>query len=151
MANRYNIVKKEKESISIINFDAIEGYKIEPKNKINYDGIVVNKMVVVNNSLIEKLIKRKIKNKLEKYLILIMQEVEEDSDSDSTLNEILDDLKRYKSIIKNKYKKYLEEKYLIALNKKIEIIEYEIKKRILQLKIAHEYTDIDEPERKRRR
>ena len=39
----------------------------------------------------------------------------------------MNDLTRYKSIIKRKYRKYLEQRYVELLLKKIDLIEYELR------------------------
>lgn len=151
-SKHYNIVKKNNDgSIVMLSFDKLNGFDISPKNKIKYDGIVVNKMVILNKTLIEKLLKRKIKLKLESYLKLIMRLVENDDSDGDTLREVLDDLARYKSIIKNKYIKYLDEVYINVLKKKIEIIEYELKKKIVQLELEDAYEEELEETYNRRR
>lgn len=131
MSKHYNICKKTTDGkLIILNFDAINGFSISPKNNIKYDGIVVNKMVIVNPSFVEKIVKRKIKLKLEKYLKLIISIIDDDDDGDA-YKEALNDLTRYKSILDHKYKKYLDDKYLTVLNKKIQIVEYELKNKII--------------------
>lgn len=119
--------------IIYINYDKYkQGYNISPKNNIKYDGVKVNKMIIVKPSMIEKVLKRKIRNRLDLYLKTII-EIMEDSDGDdsSGIREALNELSRFKNIIKYKYEKYLEEKYIILLNKKIEVLEYELKKKIM--------------------
>ena len=96
--------------IIYINYDKYkQGYNISPKNTIKYDGVKVNKMIIVKPSMIEKVLKRKIKNRLDLYLKTII-EIMEDSDGDSSsgIREALNELSRFKNIIKYKYEKYLE-------------------------------------------
>ena len=89
-------------------------------------------MVIIKPSMIEKVLKRKIKKKLDLYLKLIIKFIEsEDSESGDSIREALNDLTRYKSIIKNKYLKYLDEKYLKLLIKKIAILEYELNNKLI--------------------
>ena len=127
----YNICKRTNDGgLVILNVDTIKGFDITPKNSIKYDGIVVNKMVIVNPSFVEKIVKRKIKLKLEKYLKLIISLIDDDSSGDA-YREALNDLTRYKSILDHKYKKYLDERYLNVLMKKIQVVEYELKSKIL--------------------
>lgn len=118
--------------IIYVNYDKYKGYNITPKNNIKYDGIRVNKMIIVKPSMIEKVLKRKIKNRLDLYLKTIVELMEEnDSNNGSGIREALNELTRFKNIIKYKYEKHLEEEYVLLLNKKIEIIEYELKKKII--------------------
>ena len=109
----YYINKKNNNELIYLDFDKLKGFDFSPKNSFKYDGIVVNKMVIIKPSMIEKILKRKIKHKLDLYLRLIMRFIEsDDSDNGESIREALNDLTRYKSIINHKYKKYLDEKYL---------------------------------------
>ncbi len=128
----YYIYKKGNEkSIVCLDYDKIPGYKFTPKNQIEYDGVKVNKLVVINPTMIEKVLKRKIKNKLDLYLKLIINFIESDDSDSGSYREALNDLSKYKSIVINKYQKYLDEKYLNLLMKKIEYLEYELNRKKL--------------------
>lgn len=130
----YFVNKKNNNEIIYLDYNKLKGFDFSPKNKIKYDGIVVNKMVIIKPSMIEKVLKRKIKNKLDLYLKLIVRFIEsEDSDSGESIREALNDLTRYKSIIAHKYRKYLDEKYLRLLLKKIVILEYELNSKLMAI------------------
>ena len=136
MAEKHYYINKKNSNKEIIylDFDKLKGIDFSPKNKIKYDGIVVNKMVIIKPSMIEKILKRKIRKKLDLYLKLIIRFIEsEDSDNGETLREALNDLTRYKSIIMHKYMKYLDEKYLKLLSKKISLLEYEINSKLINI------------------
>lgn len=148
----YYIYKKgNNREIIYIDYNSLKGFDFEPKNNVKYDGIVVNKMVIVKPSMIEKILKRKIKRKLDLYLKLIIKYIEsDDSDNGDTLREALNDLSKYKNIINYKYKKYLDEKYLKILLKKISILEYELNSKLMNLKnIDYNYEDEKTSHRRR--
>lgn len=135
----YYIYKKGNEkSIVCLDYDKIPGYRFTPKNQVEYDGIKVNKLIVINPTMIEKVLKRKIKNKLDLYLKLIMNFIEGDDSSSGSYREALDDLSKYKSIVINKYQKYLDEKYLNLLMKKIDYLEYELNRKKILLEENYE-------------
>ena len=117
--------KKYNGEVVYVNCDEIKSYKLTPKNNYPYEGIKVNELIIIKPSLIEKIIKRKIKNKLDFYLRIIIENL--DSDDDSNARIALDDLARYKKNIKEKYSIYLDEKYMELLSKKINVIERELK------------------------
>ena len=131
----YYVCKKGNErEILYLDYNKLKGFNFNPKNNVKYDGIVVNKMIIIKPSMIGKILKRKIKRKLDLYLKLIIKFIESvGSDDGDVLREALNDLTRYKSIINNKYKKYLDNKYLEILYKKIGILEYELKSKIMML------------------
>jgi hypothetical protein len=114
------------------NFTPLKGYNFKPNNKIKYEGILVNTIEVLDDRLICKIIKRKNKYKIEKYLNYIMNIDESDSDEDpgDSLRSVLNEITRYKSIIRNKYSKYLDEKYMKLLLKKVALLEYEVNSKI---------------------
>jgi len=137
MRQKHYYVNKNNPAKEIIylDFNRLKGFDFSPKNRLQYEGIVVNKMVIIKPSMIEKILKRKIKNKLDLYLKLIIKFIEsEDSDDGESLREALNDLTRYKSIIANKYMKYLDEKYLKLLIKKISILEYELNNKLINIR-----------------
>ena len=144
MPERHYFISKKNDNKKIIyiDYDKIGGFNFQPQNNVKYDGIKVNKMVVVKPSMIEKVLKRKIKRKLDLYLKLMIKYIEEDDGTnDGVLREALNDLTRYKEIIAYKYRKYLDTNYLNALFKKIAILEYELNSRIsLQEEYEEELT-----------
>lgn len=134
----YCIIKNNlNNEIVCFDYDKLNGFGFLPRNNVKYDGIKVNKMVVIKPSMIEKVLKKKIKRKLDLYLKLIIKFIEsDDGTSGDTIREALNDLTRYKNIIEYKYRKYLDEKYLKILLKKISLLEYELNSRLIN---ADEY------------
>lgn len=91
----YLTMQSKKADNVYIDYNRLNGFKITPKNKIKYEGVVVNEMVIINPSFIERILKKKIKRKLDTYLEYIVQ--------------ILDDTDSYGNLtVKNKTVFYLE-------------------------------------------
>ena len=70
------------------------------------------------------------------------------------LREALNDVTRYKSIVQYKYMKYLDKKYYEILMKKIEVLEYELKLKIMKISnyvIEDDYEYEEELTSRRRR
>jgi len=121
----YHIIKDNIYEKAIYNISAYNGLDITPRNRISY-GIVVNRLIVFNQVFIEKVIKKRIKRKLELYLQFIIEYIDDDSEDGEALREVLNDIERYKSILKFRYNKFLEEKYISSLEKKLNLIEKEL-------------------------
>lgn len=129
MGKGYYISKQGKQNeLVYLDYDKISGFDIKPKASDKY-GIRVNKMIIVKPSMIEKLLIRKTKAKLDAFLKRIVLLLESDDNDDDTYREALNDMTRYKNIVNYKYRKYLSEKYVDILNKKVAIIEQELKKK----------------------
>lgn len=131
MEKNYTIVKEQINGDKIyIDYTKITGYKFKPQNKTSK--IKVNSLLIVKPSFIEKILKKKVKRKLDFYLQYMISLVDDDNNEDSGgLNEVLNELNRYKTIVEYKYSKYLENKYIDLLLKKISILERELKMKII--------------------
>lgn len=112
----------------------IYGFRFAPKYTNEYMGMEVNKMVVINPSLIEKVLKKKIKRKLDLYLQFIVSVIDDEDTDPSNLRYVLDDLERYRRTIINKYQHYLDEKYINLLLKKIEVLNNELKTKLIYMR-----------------
>lgn len=125
----YIVVKTEYNGEVVLkNYKEIDGYKVSPKNSFPYKGIAVESMFLIKPSFIEKIIKKKIKRKLEFYLKYIINL--SDNDDGESARIALDELTRYKEAVEYKYRKFLDDKYLNLLNKKISLLEREIKMKV---------------------
>lgn len=134
MEKTYTIVKEQTNGDKIyIDYSKIKGYEVKPRNNVKYDGVKVNSLVIMKPSFVEKLLKKKVKRKLDfylQYIISLMDNNEEDGNV-GNLKLALDDLARYKSIVEYKYRKYLDQKYINLLLKKMDILEHEIKMKLI--------------------
>lgn len=126
--NRYSLQKEGIDLEVSMKPYKYNGFQVTPKNEIHYAGIEVNQMTLINASFIEKVIKKKIKKRLDSYMNYMIYLLEESDDTDSgDVKLALNDLERLKTMIKNKYRFYLEEKYVELLMKKINLLERELK------------------------
>ena len=132
MKTNQNLIRKSEYDGNLIYMsESSDGFKVKPKKTLKYDGIKVSNLVLINPSFIDKVLKRKTRIKLEYYLKLIIDQMDDDESDPTNLRNALNDLTRYKSIVKNNYSKYLEQKYIKLLLNKISVIEGELKSRIL--------------------
>lgn len=141
MTNIYHVTKNNYYKKMVIN-SYLDGLDITPKNNLNYDGIMVNKLVLVNSEFIKVILKKKMKRKLETYLSFVVQYMSDDEDDGSSINQILNDIKRYKQILNYKYRKYLEDKYTDSLLKKLSLLEKEFNMKLFMIEEKqNEYID----------
>ena len=123
MSKKNYYLKKDKKTGEVIylEYDKIKGYNITPKSNI-YDAITVNKIVFVNPSLSEKIIKKKISIKL-KNLLKYLEDIDNSGSTDEDgVRQSLMDAERLKLMILNEYRKYLGNTYQSLTLKKIQII-----------------------------
>lgn len=132
---RYLLTKDNKtKELVVLDYNRLNGYEFNPKNSSDYIGLNVNKMVVIKPSFVEKVLKRKVKRKLDLYLQFIVNILDEEDTDPTNLRIVLDDVERYRRTIINKYQLYLDEKYVNLLLKKIDLLSHEIKMKLIYMK-----------------
>ena len=134
--NNYLLVKnKETDELIYVDYSKNNGYGFTPKNHVKYEGIKVNKLVLVKPTFVEKILKKKIKKKLDLYLEYMIHLLEEDDESTSSshLGAALNEISRYRSIIINNYRSYLDNKYIELLMQKFALLEHELKVKQLEI------------------
>lgn len=101
-----------------LDYEKIKGYDLTPKTNIE-DAIRVNKIIMVNPGLSEKLITKKIEIKI-RYLLKKLQEFDEDPSGgdEGDVQNTLMDAEKLKVMLLNNYVKYLGNTYgALTLNK----------------------------------
>ena len=149
--NCYQLYKNIAFNKIIIDYNKLNGFDITPKNSSRY-GINVTKLDVIKGSFIHQILKKRIKRKLELYLKFIVNYMDDGDDDGASLNQILDDLKRYKQILQYRYSKYLKEKQTETLLKKLDLIERELSIKVFIIEEKEKaYENEDEITNSRRR
>ncbi len=125
----YLIIKnKDKKSAT---YFKVDGYSLNSKNKnIKLkDAINVNKMVIINQSLIDKIINRNIDSKFKKLINLILGIYDTSDDPAGNMMLALNEVEKFKREVINKYVNYMNKKQLEKLERKIRLLEGEIAKK----------------------
>ena len=122
------IKKKDKKSAT---YFTVDGYSLNSKNKnIKLkDAINVNKMVIINQSLIDKVIDRNIDSKFKKLINLILGIYDTSDDPAGNMMLALNEVEKFKREVINKYVNYMNKKQLEKLERKIRLLEGEIAKK----------------------
>lgn len=149
--NKYFVVKDKKDySITYFEFDKVHGYDLQPRNVKIKDAVDVNKMIIINPSLIEKLAFRKVDLRFQRIVKLLMFVLsgENDDDTGSTYHEALNEINKFRLEYLVKYKNKLKETDFVEFNKKLDILEGELKNRLyyLQMMYQRQQEDIMEKE-----
>ena len=111
-------------------YEKLKGFNVKPKDNFNFEDMInVNEMIIINPTLIEKLIDKKCKRTLEKLIMMLSIIDEDDSDDSSSVDIVLDELERFKTLVTNKYEEFMEKEEYKMLLKKIDIIKKELELR----------------------
>lgn len=130
--SHYLIVKeKNKKEIKYFEYDKLDGFSMTSKrqNLKLKDAINVNKMVIVNPSMIEKIINKKINVQMKKLIHFIINVYDNDEDPGSTLMIALNEIEKFKREMMNKYISFMNKKQIELLDEKIKMLEKEVTKK----------------------
>lgn len=132
---KYYVVKdKVSKAITYFEYDKMEGYDLSPKKGVKIeDAINVNKVVIINPSLAQKVAKKKLDLKFKKLLQLLNIIFETDDDTGTAYHEGLDEVSKLRIELLNKYRKHLSEEEADLMDKKLDILEQELKVRLYYL------------------
>ena len=124
---------KTKKDTMYLEYEKIDGYQVNPK--VSKKGaITVNKIIFVNPELSEKIIRKKIDNRIN-YLLRALKEInDDDSGSTGTIQKTLIDAEKLRLQIINDYVKYLGHTYESLTLKKIELIVDELRFKLYTIK-----------------
>ena len=129
---KYVLIKKSvyKEIISC-NFDnSLNVPKKQDKERIGT-------VKFYDQKIIERVIKKSIDNRFKKLLELLASIDESDADPSEGLMFCLDEIAKFKRELINKYNKFMKKEKVELINKKIELIEKEIKDKLLACRLVH--------------
>lgn len=143
---RFLVVKnKDSKDIKYFEYDKISGYNIKPNPKLKIqDAINVNRMILINPSLIEKMVDKKIKRKFD-YLINFLSIVYDNEDGTGDGLELaLNEAEKFRNELCNKYKQYVKEEKYELLLKKISILEDELYLRMQYIRNMDLFMDPEE-------
>ena len=116
--------------ITYMEYEKLKGFSVKPKRNVRFEDMInVEKMILINPSLIEKLITKKCTRTFDKIVKMLSIVSDDDDDDDTGYMLILDEVARFKNLLLNKYKQYMEEKEFELNLKKLEILEQEVERR----------------------
>ncbi len=118
MKNKKFVLIDEMKYSSYTNMDFVEGYEFNPKNNIRYSKIAIKKVIIFNRDFIQMILKKKIQKRLDFYVKSLLLTIEEEDSHAAP--KALEDIDRLRSILYNKYYKFLDESYYQLLVNKIE-------------------------------
>ena len=137
MKNYYIVKNNEDKTITYLEYDKLTGYDIKPKKVKIKDAIDVNKMIIINPSMIEKTVTKKIDLKFARLLKFINIVFTTEDDSGEGYKQALTEITKLRLEVFVKYREYLNNDQLNMLDKKLNILEREAGVRLLCLQQAN--------------
>ena len=133
----YSVDNKKKNKNKLVDkteLIELEGFMMGSKNKtFKIEGNEVRDIKVVDTKLASSLVSKQVLKKYEKLISYLTELLVDDDDSGDTYREALNQLEKFRQEIKNKYRKYLKEKELETMSKKLSILQKEVTKRLFEI------------------
>lgn len=126
--NKYKLIDKT-ELIDL------EGFMMGSKNKVfKINGESIRDIKVIDKNLAYSLVTKQVSKKYEKLISYLTELLIDDDDSGDSYREALNQIEKFRQEIKNKYRKYLKQKELEAMSKKLVVLQKEANKRLDEIK-----------------
>ena len=118
------ILKNTEESQKILLYQEKTGYSFSPKT----GSYRVKKITVLNDEMVETILKDKVINKYNRLLQIIYNLVDSDDTTSGDVLVTYTEIDRLKDILLNKYYKYLKREFIEKYLRKLQALEVELKK-----------------------
>lgn len=129
-----NKIKNKNKLIDKTEIIELDGFMMGSKNKtFKIDGNEVRDIKVVDTKLANALVNKQVFKKYEKLISYLTELLIDDDDSGDTYREALNQIEKFRQEIKNKYRKYLKQKELEMMSKKLVVLQKEANKRLFEL------------------
>ncbi len=119
--NKYKLVDESLEKVEGFHFGK-KAYKV--------NGIEIENLIIYSKKLTHNIVRKQVDKKYKKLIALLMELLVSDDDSGDNLREALNQIEKFRQIIKNKYRAHLKKKDLELMSKKLKILKSDIDKKI---------------------
>lgn len=133
----YQIIRIEKESKILSNLDELKSFPFGVKNKIyKIKDDSVKNILIYQKKLAYPFAKIKAEKKYKKLMLILPDLLFNEDDDGESIIEALNQIERFRQIIKNKYRDFLTKKELETMAKKLSIMQKQAKERMLEIQIS---------------
>ena len=109
------------------------------KKEFKINGSKITKIEICNKKMVHPLVSKKVQKKYNNLIKLLTDLLVDDDDSGDTFREALNQIERFRIMIKNKYRSFLSKEEIEEMSKKLLILQKEAKKRLMDV---HENMEI---------
>ena len=137
--DNYTLVKNN-DYVRLSNYHTNISYLVDEKE---IKDLKLSNVLIVNNSLINQYMMKRINNRFKKILEYIAS-IYEDDDDDTTdsLMKALNQVEKFKMELINKDRKYIEKEHIELISKKVKIIEKELQDKMYAMALRRRQNEM---------
>ena len=136
-------ISDNKRKGKIIDMININGFPMGSKDKVfKIEDSKIRKIKIMNKNLANPLVSKKVMKKYNKLIEYLTDALLDEDDDGETCREALNQIEKFRLIIKNKYRDFLKKKEIEKMSKQLVLLQKELlKKEILIRESYLEYMD----------
>lgn len=104
------------------------------------DTVIIKNLEIYDKKLAHPIAVMQVKKKYEKLMNILPDLLISDDDSGESIRSALNEIERFRQIIKNKYREYLKEKDLKLMSSQLKVLQREAKSKYLEMQNSYRYT-----------
>lgn len=132
----YTLSKKKRRKKFYINGEElvnISHFDMKSRNSFSIEGITVKNIRIYSFEFAHPLVSKTVKIRFKKLLDLLTELLVSDDDSGDTLREALNQIEKFRLIIKNKYRDFLINKELTEMSNKLKLLRKNAEERLIEI------------------
>lgn len=102
--------------------------------------VIIKNLEIYDKKLAHPIAVMQVKKKYEKLMNILPDLLISDDDSGESIRHALNEIERFRQIIKNKYREYLKEKDLKLMSSQLKVLQREAKSKYLEMQNIYRYT-----------
>ena len=102
--------------------------------------VIIKNLEIYDKKLAHPIAVMQVKKKYEKLMNILPDLLISDDDSGESIRSALNEIERFRQIIKNKYREYLKEKDLKLMSSQLKVLQREAKAKYLEKQNSYRYT-----------
>lgn len=102
--------------------------------------VIIKNLEIYDKKLAHPIAVMQVKKKYEKLMNILPDLLISDDDSGESIRHALNEIERFRQIIKNKYREYLKEKDLKLMSSQLKVLQREAKAKYLEIQNSYRYT-----------
>ncbi|MBR2678338.1 MAG: hypothetical protein IKE63_02865 [Bacilli bacterium] len=133
----YSISEKKSKG-KLLDISDINSFPMGSKDKVfKINNCKIRKIKVANKKLANPLVSKKVEKQYKKLIEYLTETLLDDDDNGETCREALNQIEKFRLIIKNKYRDFLKKQEMEKMSKQLLLLKKELEKKEIQIRDSY--------------